>query len=212
MWISGDSFIFQPRMRGVDLSNWQGWSLLLKNWFPTPHGNLAPDKRSWKLLGCACVFQGPLKWSQSHHSRPSSCCEIYKYSLWWTQWTAVQGLLKTWGEQTFVSHPAFSLLCIQTAQEDVLKADYCCQGNSRLILHSSKLNRSPWGLESVIGDSCLGGQGECFGLFLSLALSVPNSRESNFKLWRNSQFVNDCRWTEMKRPLGLQGKTSLEET
>ena len=152
---------------------------------------------------CACVFQGPLKWNQSHHSRPSSCCESHKYSSWWTQWTAVQGLLKTWGEQTFVPHPAFSFLCIQTAQEDVLKADYCCQGNSRLILHSSKLNGSPWGLESVIGDSCLGGWGGCFVLFLSFALSVPSSRESNFKLWRNSQFVNDCRWTEKKRPLGL---------
>lgn len=41
----------------------KGWSLLLKNWFPTPPGNLAPDKHSWKLLGCACIFQGPLKWN-----------------------------------------------------------------------------------------------------------------------------------------------------
>lgn len=116
------------------------------------------------------------------------------------------------GEQTFVPHPVFFLSVHPNSPGGCSQICYCCQGNSRLILHSRKLNGSLWGLESVIGDSCLGGRGGCFVLFLSLALSVPSSRESNFKLWRNSQFVNDCRWTEKKRPLGSQGKTSLEET
>ena len=170
MWISGDSFIFPPRKRGVDLSNWQGWSLLLKYWFPTPPGNLAPDKHSWKLLGCACIFQGPLKWkhlitadplhavrsTSTPHGEPSEvlCRDFSKH-----------------GEQTFVPHPAFSSLCIQTAREDVLKAVTVARATRDWSFTLEKPNGSPWGLESVIGDSCLGGRGGCFVFIISTMCS-----------------------------------------